>query len=107
MNYRIELAATAKADIRETTRWLRDEASQAVADRWLAGLDKAMATLASCPLLCPVAAENDKFDVEIRELLHGRKKNKYRIIFTIRDDQVFILYVRHVVRDEIEPETAP
>lgn len=42
MNYRVELAATAKADIRDATRWLRDQASQAIADRWLAGLYKAM-----------------------------------------------------------------
>jgi plasmid stabilization system protein ParE len=50
MTYRIELTATAKADIRATTRWLCDEASQAVADRWLAGLHKTMATLATHPL---------------------------------------------------------
>jgi hypothetical protein len=30
MKYRIELAATAKADIREQGQWLRDQASPAI-----------------------------------------------------------------------------
>ena len=103
MKYRVELTAVAKADIREATRWLRDQASQAVADKWLAGLYRTINTLATRPLRCPVAAENDRFPEEIRELLYGRKKNKRRIIFTVRDDAVYILYVRHGARDEIEP----
>jgi plasmid stabilization system protein ParE len=103
MRFRIELAETAKADIQDATRWLRNQASQAVADRWLSGLDKAMNSLAVRPLRCPLAAESDKFPQEIRELLHGRRKNKHRILFTIRDDTVYILYVRHSARDEIEP----
>jgi plasmid stabilization system protein ParE len=103
MTYHLELAASAKADIRSTTRWLRDQAAQAVADRWLAGLHKTMNTLRTRPLRCPVAAESDRFPEEIRELLHGRRHNKYRIIFTIRDDTVVVLYVHHAARGEIEP----
>ena len=74
-----------------------------MADRWLTRLATAINTLATRPLRCPIIAENDKFVEEIRELLHGRKTNQHRIIFTIRDDMVSILYVRHVARDEIEP----
>jgi hypothetical protein len=37
-------------------------------------------------------------------LLYGRsKRHKHRIIFTIREDTVHILYVRHSARDELEP----
>jgi len=39
MKYRIELAATAKADIRGQVQWLREQVSPA-ADEWLAGLYK-------------------------------------------------------------------
>jgi hypothetical protein len=38
MRYRIELAATAKADIRGQAHWLREQVLPAAADRWLAGL---------------------------------------------------------------------
>jgi plasmid stabilization system protein ParE len=104
MKYRIELAATAKADIREAARWLRDQASDSVADKWLVGLNKAINTLQTRPQRCPVAAENEKFPEEIRELLHGRRKTgKHRIIFTLTDDTVVVLYVRHTARDELEP----
>jgi plasmid stabilization system protein ParE len=103
MRYRIELTATARADIRDAARWLRDQASQAVADRWLAGLHKTFGTLETAVSRCPLAAENDKFPEEIREMLYGKRTNKYRIIFTIRDDTVVVLYVRHGARDEVEP----
>lgn len=103
MTYKIELAETAKADLREATRWIRDETSPAAADQWLAGLLKAANTLKKHPLRCPLAAESDKFPEDIRLLLHGKRHKKYRIIFTIRGDTVVILYVRHTSRDELEP----
>jgi plasmid stabilization system protein ParE len=103
MTYKIELADSAKADLRESTRWIRDEISPAAADKWLAGLLKAANTLQKQPLRCPLAAESDKFPEDIRLLLHGKRHNKYRIIFTIRGDTVVILYVRHTSRDELEP----
>ncbi len=44
-----------------------------------------------------------EFPEEIRELLYGRhKQHKHRIIFTIRDDAVRVLSVRHSARDELE-----
>ena len=106
MTYRIELAKTTKADIRSQAQWLRENVSDAAALTWLAGLYKAIDTLKTRPLRCPVAAESDKFPEEIRELLYGKRgkrKHKHRIIFTIREDTVFVLYVRHTARDELEP----
>jgi hypothetical protein len=49
MRYRVEIAASAKADIREAARWLTEQASPAVATRWLAGIYKAMSTLEKQP----------------------------------------------------------
>jgi plasmid stabilization system protein ParE len=103
MRYRVELAETAKADIREQARWLRDRASPARADRWLAGLSEAIESLGSRPGRCPVAAESEKFPEEIRELLYGRGRHKHRIIFTIGEEAVYVVYVRHGARDELEP----
>ena len=71
MKYRIELAATAKADIRGQAQWLREQVSSTAADKWLAGLYKAIDTLQTRPLRCPIAAESDSFPEEIRELLYG------------------------------------
>jgi plasmid stabilization system protein ParE len=96
MNYRIELAATAKVDIRGQGQWLCNEVSPAAADKWLNGLYKTIDTLQSRPSRCPVAAENDKFPEEIRDLLYGKSgkgEHRHRIIFTIRDDTVDIFEV--------------
>jgi plasmid stabilization system protein ParE len=106
MKYRIELAATAKADIYGQGQWLCNEISPVAANKWLSGLYKTIDTLQTRPSRCPVAAENDKFPEEIRELLHGKSgkgRHRHRVIFTIRDDTVHILYVRHTARGELEP----
>jgi len=106
MKYRIELAATAKADIRGQAQWLRQYISPAAATKWLDGLYKAIDTLQTRPLRCPVAAESDKFPAEIHELLYGRRgkrKHEHRIIFTLREGTVYVLYVRHTARDKLDP----
>jgi plasmid stabilization system protein ParE len=93
MKYRIELAATAKADIRGQAQWLREQVSPTAADKWLAGLYKAIDTLQTRPLRCPVAAESDSFPEEIRELLYGRqKRHKHRINFTLPLRTLFLLW---------------
>ena len=73
------------------------------AERWLAGIYKAIATLESRPERCPLAAESHRFPTEVRELLHGRRTNKHRIIFEIRGESVYVLYVRHSARDALDP----
>ncbi len=106
MKFRIELAATAKADIRGQGQWLRENVSPAAATNWLDGLYKTIDTLQTRPMRCPVAAESEKFPEEIRELLYGKRgkrKHKHRIIFTVREDTVYVLYVRHTARDELAP----
>lgn len=103
MRYRIELAESAKVDLRDVVRWIKNEVSPAAADKWLDGLLSAAGTLKDQPLRCPLAAESDRFPEDIRFLLHGGRKPTYRILFTIRGDSVVILYVRHVARDEIQP----
>ena len=32
------------------------------------------------------------------------RKHKHRIIFTVSEDTVYVLYVRHTARDELEPQ---
>jgi hypothetical protein len=39
--------------------------------------------------------EYEIFSEEIRQLLYGKSKNIYRVLFTIRDVTVYVLYVRH------------
>jgi plasmid stabilization system protein ParE len=106
MTYAIIIEPTAEQEIRSAVRWQTENASLTVAARWYDGLVKKIDTLRRHPTRCPLAAENDKFPEEIRELLYGRsgkRRHKHRIIFAIREDTVHIPYVRHTARDEIEP----
>jgi plasmid stabilization system protein ParE len=106
MTYRIIIEPTAGREIRSAVRWRAQNSSREVAARWYNGFIKKIDNLRSRPHRCPLAAENDRFPEEIRELIYGRggkRVHKYRIIFTIREDTVHILYVRHTARDEIEP----
>lgn len=106
MTYRIIIEPTAEREIRSAVRWKTENASPTVAARWYNGLIRKIDTLRRHPSRCPLAVENDKFDEEIRELLHGKggkRTHRHRIIFTIREDAVHILYVRHTARDELEP----
>jgi plasmid stabilization system protein ParE len=104
MTYRVIVEPTAEREIRSAVRWKTENASPTAAARWYNGLIKKIETLHRLPTRCPLAAENDRFPEDIRELLYGRdKRHKHRILFTIRDDAVHILYVRHSARDELEP----
>jgi plasmid stabilization system protein ParE len=102
VTYRFEISDRARADADEAYAWLA-ERSPEQAERWYRGLFDQVAILTAHPLRCPLAAENDKFPEEIREGLYGKRRNTYRVIFTIRDDTVVVLYIRHGARDAIEP----
>ena len=103
MTYHLIIEPTAERGIREAVRWIAGQSSPALAARWHHGLIRKLDTLKSHPMRCPLAAENEKFPEELRELLHGKRGSKYRIIFTIRVLAVHVLYLHHRARDELQP----
>jgi hypothetical protein len=44
---------------------------------------------------CALAVEHEIFPEEVRQLLYGKAKNVYRVLFTIRYTTVYALSVRH------------
>jgi len=59
------------------------------------GLMNAIASLQEKPRRCSLATESEVFSEEVRQLLYGKSRNKYRVLFTIREDIVYVLFVRH------------
>ena len=55
----------------------------------------AIASLQEKPRRCSLATENEVFSEEVGQLLYGKLRNRYRILFTIRADIVYVLFVRH------------
>ena len=73
-------------------------------DAWMNGLFRAIQSLDTMPLRCPLAFENEFFDEELRQLLYGKRGRVYRILFTISDNEVYVLFVRHSAQKPLSPE---
>lgn len=94
MRYTVIITPSGKADIFETNAWLLENYPN-IADRWLWETSTAVASLAKLPERCAVSPESAAFDVEVRQLLYGKKPHVYRILFSIQETKVFVLRVRH------------
>ncbi|MDZ8104191.1 MAG: type II toxin-antitoxin system RelE/ParE family toxin [Nostoc sp. DedQUE12a] len=95
--YQIIIQPAAQKAIEEAYFWLSNDSSSK-ARQWLKGLYKAILSLEKMPSRCSLAFENDFFEQEIRQLLYGKGRNAYRILFTIVNDSVEILFVRHAAQ---------
>ena len=94
MTFQVEITPVAETQIEQAYCWYR-ERNPEFADRWFRGLMNAIATLQEKPQRCSEAVEHEIFPEEVRQLLYGKSNNKYRVLFTIRDTNVYVLYVRH------------
>jgi plasmid stabilization system protein ParE len=94
MTFQVEITPIAEAQIEQAYRWYR-ERNPEFADLWFRGLMNTIATLQEKPQRCALAVEHEIFPEEVRQLLYGKAKNTYRVLFTIRDETVYALYVRH------------
>ena len=55
------------------------------------------------PERCPVAEdESDQLGITLRQLLYGRRRGVYRILFSIEGETVTLHYVRHSAQGPIE-----
>ena len=111
MTYRIEISSVAEAEADQAFLQLSQRTSQESAKQWYGGLLNAIDSLSKMPKRCTLARENQYFSQEIRQLLYGRGRNTYRILFTILEinnsSTVRILHVRHASQKTIgeQPDT--
>ena len=99
MNYRVEVDPDVRQQMIDAARYIARTAPLN-AQRWYEGLEAAIQSLKQMPAACALARENDAFDIELRQLVY----KSHRIIFTIRDDIVRVLHVRHTAMLPIDPE---
>lgn len=93
MQFQVIITPSAKADIFETNTWFLENYPD-VAESWLWGISQAITSLSEFPERCPVSLESEAFDVVVRQLFYGKKPHTYRILFSIKDEKVYILRVR-------------
>ena len=105
MKYQIEISSVAEAEADRAFQWLCQLASIETARNWYQNMLKTIESLSEMPKRCPLARENEYFTQEIRQLLYGRGRNSYRVIFTIVESQeiyiVRILHIRHAAQQTI------
>lgn len=94
MSYRVVVQPAAETEIEQAYERIAAEAPMNAA-RWYNGLMDAIASLSSYPNRCGLAPEDPAFDLEIRQLLYGRKGRRYRTLLTVVGDTVHVLHFRH------------
>ena len=90
MKYRIEISSAAEAEADSAFLRLSQVTSPVKASQWYSGLIQAVESLSQMPKRCPLAPENEYFSQEIRQLIYGRGRNSYRVLFTVLEGQNII-----------------
>jgi plasmid stabilization system protein ParE len=102
-DFRVILQPEAERNIATIQDWI-DERSPPGALRWYQALQEAVDSLRSNPDRCPVAPESRHFQHVVRHLtFRMRSRRTYRILFTIVNSEVHVLYVRGPGQDWITP----
>lgn len=99
MNFKVKITEQAEVELDEAYGWIAADSLEQAA-HWFNGLVEACQSLSLNPERCPRAPESNDIDRDIRQLLYG----KYRILFTITDDIVYLLHVRHGARRYLSSE---
>jgi len=95
MIYRVVIMPRAERDLRTIYRYLRRNAPRAAKD-WIKRARRSARSLARHPERCPLAPESASFDEPIRELFFGSgSRGTYRFLFTVVEEAVYVLHVRH------------
>jgi plasmid stabilization system protein ParE len=99
MSFQLRLTRKAALDIAEKYTWMVEHISAAAANRWRDELVTAIRLLETSARSCAEAPESEWMRTEIRQLISGRRKSVYRILFRIQNETVEVLRVRHARQD--------
>jgi len=102
VTYRIRISDKALADIESVLLWFQEQSASAAGQPWFDALWKTLDTLQARPERCSLADESNEIGMEIRELLFGRKRGQYRILFQVNGKTVQILRIWHSARDRLK-----
>lgn len=97
--FKVELTEKAAADVELVMKWFHDHQATSAGRKWHETLSTALEKLERHPQRCAIAAESQILGEEIRELLIGRRRYRYRVLFQVRHNSVLILRIWHSSRD--------
>ena len=104
MAFTVVLRPRARTDITNNADWLEATQGLRAADRLRNGLrTTVIPALETDPHRYPQADEAADLGIDLRELLHGRDRRVYRVLFTIDGETVYVHRVRHATQDRLNP----
>jgi plasmid stabilization system protein ParE len=101
MTFNVETTVEADQDAETILEWLLSQHAGETGTKWLAALKEAIESLSKFPERRPLAPESPKFPFQVRQLFYGHSPHIYRILFTINQDRVYVLYIRHGRRHSV------
>ncbi len=107
MAYRVDISRPAIEDAETAYLWMREHSPEKAAN-WFAGLMDAIFSLEKMPDRCPIAPESREFAIEVRQLLYGKRRNVYRVLFSVTydneaDENVIRIYrIRHAAQRRLK-----
>jgi toxin ParE1/3/4 len=100
--YSVTIEPSARLDIAQHYAYLTVHAHSAeYPEVWFDNIDAAILGLSDFPMRFGIAPETREFGEEIRHCIVG----SYRVLFTVRDDHVSVIHVRHARQDVFRPDT--
>ncbi len=100
MAYTVRFTARALGEIDSAFAWLSERSPAAV--RWYEQLSRSIQSLEENPKRWGLAPEDEWYEGELRQLLHGKRRGVYRVLFEIRGNTVYVLRVRHSAQELLE-----
>ncbi len=102
MSYRVVLTERFARHLKEMGDYIAADNPQRALS-WLEEVEAKVLKLDHFPESHPYARENDSHVIELRQLVFGKGRHKYRVVFTVRDSDVVALDIRHGSREEHPP----
>ena len=98
---RLVISERAHRDIERNAVWWARNHSLAQAIDWQDIVYRQLETIPKMPESYPLASENPKFDVVLREKNIGLGVGGYRAVFTVQGNEVHILTIRRGAQREL------
>lgn len=99
MRFTVIFRKEARDEALRAAEYIAAQGDPATAARWLAGLEQLVETLQRFPRRFSHAREQEAFPAyELRQVVY----HSHRIIYTVTEDTVHILHVRHTAQISME-----
>jgi plasmid stabilization system protein ParE len=103
MTYRVVILQQAIDDLTRNARWWSANHSVDQALAWLESVEGQLLELSELPERFGICPEDGLFKYDIRQMPVGLGSRKsYRVVYTIRKNEVFVLTIRRAEEDRIQ-----